>query len=132
MLLELIQQHRKKIEEDCEEDFDLIGGILLFPTITHIAQSPWGMVFGVRTFDPLSGLRLNLASNQKILRIPYLPVILGTIAKTLSSLVPESFLYRLVKLITGFPDYAARATTSFIKSPMGVRQALQVSCLQNA
>lgn len=47
MLLELIQQHRDKIEEG-EEDFDLIGGILLFPTITHIAKSPLGMVFGVR------------------------------------------------------------------------------------
>lgn len=50
MLLELIQQHPNKIEEG-EEDFDLIGGILLFPTITHIAQSPLGMVFGVRIHD---------------------------------------------------------------------------------
>ena len=48
MLLDLIQQHRDKIEEEGEEDFDLIGGILLFPTITHIAKSPLGMVFGVR------------------------------------------------------------------------------------
>ena len=55
MLLELIQQHRGKIEGG-EEDFDLIGGILLFPTITHIAESPLGMVFGVRTFKPLPGL----------------------------------------------------------------------------
>lgn len=44
ILLELIQQHRNKIEAEGEEDFDLIGGILLFPTITHIAQSPLGMV----------------------------------------------------------------------------------------
>ena len=50
MLLELIRRHRTMIEEG-EEDFDLIGGILLFPTITHIAQSPLGMVFGVRTLD---------------------------------------------------------------------------------
>lgn len=46
VLLELIKQHRKKID-DGEEDFDLIGGVLLFPTITHIAQSPWGKLFGV-------------------------------------------------------------------------------------
>ena len=59
MLLELVQHHRGKIEEG-EEDFDLIGGILLFPTITDIAKSPLGMVFGVRTFDPLSDLQLNL------------------------------------------------------------------------
>lgn len=55
MLLELIQQHRGKIEGG-EEDFDLIGGILLFPTITDIAESPLGMVFGVRTFELLLGL----------------------------------------------------------------------------
>ena len=131
MLLELIQQHRGKIEEEGEEDFDLIGGILLFPTIIHIAKSPLGMVFGVRTLSPLPGLQLNLASNQKILQIPYFPVIFGTIAKTLSSLVPESFLHRLVKLVTKFPEYAAITTTSFIKSPMGVRQALQVFSVQN-
>ena len=48
MLLDLIQRHRDKIEQEGEEDFDLIGGILLFPTITHIAKSPLGMLFGVR------------------------------------------------------------------------------------
>ena len=70
MLLELIQQHRNKIQElieqhgskpeEGEEDFDLIGGILLFPTITHIAKSPLGMVFGVCTLDALIGLLLKL------------------------------------------------------------------------
>ncbi|KAF6237577.1 hypothetical protein HO173_004467 [Letharia columbiana] len=109
ILLELIQQHRGKIEGEGEEDFDLIGGILLFPTITHIAKSPLGMVFG------------------KILQLPYFPEIVGTIAKALSSLVPESFLHRLVKLVTRFPEYAATTTTSFIKSPMGVRQALHLA-----
>lgn len=128
MLLELIKEHRKTVE-DGAEDFDLIGGILLFPTIMHIAKSPLGMVFGVRTLDPFSSLQLNLALNQKILQIPYFPVIVGTIAKTLSSVVPESFLHRLVKLVTKFPEHAATTTTSFIKSPMGVRQALQVSWL---
>ena len=47
VLLELIQQHRNKVDEEGEEDFDLIGGILLFPTITYIAKSPLGMVFSV-------------------------------------------------------------------------------------
>ncbi len=46
ILLELIKQHRDKIE-DGEEDFDLIGGVLLFPTITHIAQSPLGKLVSV-------------------------------------------------------------------------------------
>lgn len=132
MLLELIQQHRDKIIKEGEEDFDLIGGILLFPTIMHIAKSPLGMAFGVRTLSPLPGLQLILIANQKILQIPYFPVIIGTIAKILSSLVPESFLHRLVKLFTRFPEYAATTTTSFIRSPMGVRQALQVLWLETS
>lgn len=130
MLLELIQQHRDKIEKEGEEDFDLIGGILLFPTITHIAKSPLGMVFGVRIYNSLQGLQLTFGANKKLLQIPYFPVIIGTIANTLSSLVPEIFLHRLVKLVTRFPEYAAATTTSFIKSPMGVRQALQVLSFQ--
>ena len=63
MLLELIKQHRYKIEEDGEEDVDLIGGILLFPTITDIAKSPLGKIFDVRPFDPLLGLQLNVPSH---------------------------------------------------------------------
>ncbi len=46
ILLDLIQRHKKRIDNG-EEDFDLIGGILLFPTITHIAKSPSGMVASV-------------------------------------------------------------------------------------
>ncbi len=46
ILLELIRRHRDRIV-DGEKDFDLIGGVLLFPTITHIAQSPLGMVASV-------------------------------------------------------------------------------------
>lgn len=46
ILLELIRQHKTRIDGG-EEDFDLIGGILLFPTITHIAQSPQGMIYNV-------------------------------------------------------------------------------------
>ena len=46
ILLELIRNHRAMIDHG-EEDFDLIGGILLFPTITYIAQSPLGVVASV-------------------------------------------------------------------------------------
>ena len=47
ILLELISRHPMRVDEG-EEDFDLIGGILLFPTITYIAQSPQGMIYSVR------------------------------------------------------------------------------------
>ena len=56
ILLELIKNHPKRIEGG-EEDFDLIGGILLFPTITHIAQSPLGMIASV-------GIRFYLVYRQ--------------------------------------------------------------------
>lgn len=46
ILLELIRQHQTKVDGG-QKDFDLIGGILLFPTITHIAQSPQGMIYHV-------------------------------------------------------------------------------------
>ena len=44
ILLEIVRNHRERIQSvhSPEEDFDLIGGILLFPTITDIAQSPSG------------------------------------------------------------------------------------------
>lgn len=46
ILLELIQRHRDAVDS-YQSDFDLIGGILLFPTITHLAQSPQGMIYNV-------------------------------------------------------------------------------------
>ena len=54
ILLELIQQHKNKIDFDGEPDFDLIGGILLFPTITDIAGSPLGKVASVSQQYPFT------------------------------------------------------------------------------
>jgi pimeloyl-ACP methyl ester carboxylesterase len=54
ILLELIRHHEDMINESENEDFDLIGGILLFPTITHIAKSPLGMVASVSIWAPHS------------------------------------------------------------------------------
>lgn len=69
ILLELIRQHRMRIDEG-EEDFDLIGGILLFPTITHIAQSPQGMIYSVSlslifSFRGPRFLRENLSKKRR-------------------------------------------------------------------
>ena len=52
---------------------------------------------------------------------------MGAIAKCFSSLLPASLFHNLVRMITKFPEYAAQPTTSFIKSPMGVRQALHLA-----
>ena len=51
ILLEIIRQHRQRIEDSGDEDFDLIGGILLFPTIVNIAKSPSGLVASVTMPD---------------------------------------------------------------------------------
>ena len=64
ILLELISNHRLRVEEG-QKDFDLIGGILLFPTITHLAQSPQGMIYSVSLyhviFRSLVPIRIYLA-----------------------------------------------------------------------
>jgi len=46
ILLEIIRRHKERIETGVE-DFDLIGGILLFPTIVNIAKSPLGIFASV-------------------------------------------------------------------------------------
>ena len=43
ILLEIIRRHQEQAEK-WDIDFDLVGGILLFPTITDIAKSPMGMI----------------------------------------------------------------------------------------
>ena len=53
ILLEMIRRHRKRIEDFDDEDFDLIGGILLFPTIVNIAKSPLGLFASVSKHDGL-------------------------------------------------------------------------------
>jgi len=106
VLLELIQQHRDRINACDDEDFDLIGGILLFPTIADLAKSPMGKV--ARLVLPIPGFALSI----------------GTLAKGLAFMMPTGALQRVVQFVTRFPDYAAKTTAAFIKSPMGVRQAL--------
>lgn len=106
VLLELIQQHRDRVDTSDDEDFDLIGGILLFPTIADIAKSPMGKIAKI------------------ILPIPGFALSVSALAKLLVYITPARVLDAIVRLVTRFPDYATKATTAFIKSPLGVRQAL--------
>ncbi|KAL8731964.1 MAG: hypothetical protein Q9166_003096 [cf. Caloplaca sp. 2 TL-2023] len=105
ILLEIIRRHRKQIESG-KKDFDLIGGILLFPTITHIARSPSGIVASA------------------LLAIPRSAHIASAIVKTLMYLIPTSILYYLIRAFTWFPEHAARTTTALIKSPIGIKESL--------
>jgi len=47
ILLELLRRHRKKLSLDRGTDMEIVGGVLLFPTVTHIAKSPSGLKLGV-------------------------------------------------------------------------------------
>lgn len=47
ILLELLRRHRRKLSLDRGADMEIVGGVLLFPTVTHIAKSPSGLKLGV-------------------------------------------------------------------------------------
>ena len=46
ILLEIISRHLMNVKSG-REDFQIVGGILLFPTITHLSKSSSGLVFSV-------------------------------------------------------------------------------------
>lgn len=68
--------------------------------------------------------RTDQAVSQLILPIPGFAITVGALARGLTSLLPHRMIKGLVRMITKFPDYAAETTALFLKSSMGVRQAL--------
>lgn len=58
ILLEIICRHKETVDTGLAEDFDLIGGILLFPTIVNIAKSPMGIFASVGKPDCVMKCRL--------------------------------------------------------------------------
>lgn len=103
ILLEIIQRLRQQ-----NSPLQIRAGILLFPTITHIAKSP-------------SGVKIST-----LFRIPNFPKKISTLVKALVWLLPKTFMERVVRVVTNMPDDAAKVTTGFLRSPMGVWQALYV------
>ncbi|KAL2018016.1 hypothetical protein VTK56DRAFT_1332 [Thermocarpiscus australiensis] len=86
----------------------LKAGILLFPTISHIARSR-------------SGQKLDL-----IRRSPFLDMSAHHIAKCLVNLWPRCILEAIVRRFLGFPEHAAVATMRFLTSRDGIWQALHM------
>jgi pimeloyl-ACP methyl ester carboxylesterase len=84
------------------------AGILLFPTITHLAKSPSGVKF--------SGS----------FKIPGFTRGLSIVGKALLWPIPRPMLKWMVGLVLGMPDDSAETTTRFLKSSMGIWQALWV------
>jgi hypothetical protein len=106
MLLEIIQRLKRS-----SSPLKIKAGILLFPTVTHIAQSPGGVKI------------------TTLFRIPDFPRRASTAVKSLLWLTPNAVLKWLVGLVAGMPDDAAEVTTRFLKSRMGIWQALLVLVL---
>lgn len=88
---------------------NIVAAICLLPTVVDIAKSRNGQIF-----TPLS-------------HIPFFPEIIAVAAKVLTSLVPQNWLFALVKMVTSMPAYAAAVTTAFLGSKMGVRAALTMA-----
>ena len=87
----------------------LKSAILLFPTISHIAQSP-------------SGQRLN-----RLRQTPFLDRTAHHLAQGLVNLVPAWVLGNIVlRRLMGFPPHAAAATLRFLTGRDGIWQALHM------
>ncbi|KAL2074367.1 hypothetical protein VTL71DRAFT_8145 [Oculimacula yallundae] len=103
ILLELIRRLGKT------SPTKISAGILLFPTVTHIAKSP-------------SGKKIST-----LFRIPDFAKKVGTAAKGLVYLAPGGILKWLVGVVARMPSEAAEVTTGFLRSRMGVWQALHMA-----
>lgn len=87
---------------------NLRAAILLFPTVTHIAQSP-------------SGRKLDLIRST-----PFLDQNAHRVAKSFVDLCPTSALRWVVRRVMGFPPHAADATVRFLRSRDGIWQAIHM------
>ncbi|KAL4953082.1 hypothetical protein BDW69DRAFT_11470 [Aspergillus filifer] len=127
MGMEIIRRHRERQAQaqakaqtegkqqdddfDLEFNFDIIGGIMLFPTIMDIAASP-------------SGQKLTFLLRM----IPQLALVASLFVRLLTILFPDSLIRSLIRLVMrNPPKEALDATASFIKSKRGVRQALHMA-----
>ncbi|KAF7156053.1 hypothetical protein CNMCM5623_009195 [Aspergillus felis] len=114
--MEILRRHRERSDAKAgagaaKADFDIVGGIMLFPTVVDIAKSP---------------------SGQKLTRllyfIPQLALVVGFLARVLATLLPGALLRGLIKVVMGSPpDSAVETTAAFIQSKRGVRQALHMA-----
>jgi pimeloyl-ACP methyl ester carboxylesterase len=109
--LEIFNRHHQAIREQHSSpwgDVNLKAGILLFPTVSHIAQSS-------------SGQKLDL-----IRRTPFLDRSAHHIAKGFVNLWPHWLLATVLRRCMGFPAHAAAATLRFLTSRDGIWQALHM------
>lgn len=104
--LEVFHRHLQRHPEI--EKVNLRAAILLFPTVTHIAQSP-------------SGRKLDLIRST-----PFLDRTAHRVAKGFVDLLPASVLGWVVRRVMGFPPHAADVTLRFLLSRDGIWQAIHM------
>ncbi|KAI0490202.1 hypothetical protein F4859DRAFT_508010 [Xylaria cf. heliscus] len=100
--------HRVLRDPSLAPELRLTSGVLLFPTIDHIADSP-------------SGWKLNM-----LRQTPLLGDNAYRIAQGFLRLWPYDALYWFVSKTLGFPQHAAEVTTRWLKSRDGVWQSLHL------
>ncbi|KAI9929888.1 hypothetical protein ASPWEDRAFT_99651 [Aspergillus wentii DTO 134E9] len=105
--MEIMRRHRERRSSG----FDIVGGVLLFPTVVDIAKSP-------------SGQKLT-----KLLSfIPKLALVVGILVRILTMFLPDFILRACINLVMSSPPKdAVDSTLAFIKSKRGVRQALHMA-----
>ncbi|KAL6233865.1 hypothetical protein BDW75DRAFT_181947 [Aspergillus navahoensis] len=112
-ILRLHHERQSTTNDDVGADanFDITGSIMLFPTVLDIAKSP-------------SGQKLTL-----LLRIiPQLALVVSLFARVLTTILPDGLLRGLVRsVMRSPPEDAVDATTRFLKSRLGVREALHMA-----
>ncbi|PLN75181.1 hypothetical protein BDW42DRAFT_181173 [Aspergillus taichungensis] len=114
--MEVLRRHRERSSGAKDSSsgavgFDIIGGAMLFPTVVDIALSP-------------SGRKLTSILSF----IPQLALLAGIFVRILVACVPGSILRFLVRFyMQSASDEMVTATTSFIQSKRGVRQALHMA-----
>lgn len=126
MLLEVLRR-RKERGMTKGDGIRVIGGVLLTPTVVDLRGSPSGKkvfvcfsfvreVIGCMTTDHIQHL-----GSQ-----PYFASTFNTLAKTVLWPIPDAPLLRIIKSITGMPDDPANTTLKFLRSPMGIHQAIHL------
>lgn len=103
---EIMHRHMKDGEK--VPGLDLRHGILLFPTLTHLALSP-------------SGTRMSFMQ-----QIPFLDANFHVLARAIVACVPESALRWVGENVMGFSPQAARVLGQWLKSKDGVWQAVHL------
>lgn len=120
-------------------EFDIIGGVMLFPTVVDIAKSPAGQKLTVRHYHTTTSKHRTMADTlwmkiKKLLNIiPQLALMAAFFARLLTALMPGGLLRSLVAAFMGLSPSASvsektvvETTCEFLQSKRGVRQALYV------